>query len=352
MMPTTSIRPSWLSDDTEPAPAAPPPPTPRPTPPPPPPPVAPRAATPAPARYHGLKTDFQDKVGRERASSFSVLAADADAGKPLTVVKNRRAISSGFPMIAASIVLVILGSSFALGAFFFVESRKPQIPTPLSVPSLIAFDEKGRLEGTSANDLLRALAAASDTELLEGNVMVTYISTQITATSTKEKGIIHVPQPGGTLFKALPLQAPDILIRSVLDESTIGVVRAGGQTRPFFILKVTSYDRSFRGMLSWESTMPRALASLYPSYPVADPLPVAATATTTQATTTTPRIETPRADGFVDSVVRNYDVRVLRDGEGRSLMLYGYRDKETLIIARDEAAFVEIVNRLTAAKGN
>ena len=155
-------------------------------------------------------------------------------------------------------------------------------------------------------------------------------------------------------MKALPLLAPDILMRNIRPESTVGIVHAGSETRPFFILKVSSYERTFAGMLAWEQDMRASLTQLYPSYPnapvVSEPEPAATTTTTTSSTT--PFVIPPPAVApveFVDAIVRNYDVRILRDADGRSLMLYGYYNKETLIIARDEAAFLELVTRLNAA---
>ena len=55
---------------------------------------------------------------------------------------------------------------------------------------------------------------------------------------------------------------------------------------------------------------------------------------------------------FVDAVVDNHDVRILKDAAGRSLMLYGFKDQQTLIIARDEAAFTLLVDRLNQAGQN
>jgi hypothetical protein len=55
---------------------------------------------------------------------------------------------------------------------------------------------------------------------------------------------------------------------------------------------------------------------------------------------------------FVDAVIDNHDVRVLKDEQGRQLMLYGYRDKETLIIARSEKAFSELLARLSSTRSN
>jgi hypothetical protein len=53
--------------------------------------------------------------------------------------------------------------------------------------------------------------------------------------------------------------------------------------------------------------------------------------------------------GFRDEVVSNHDVRVYRDASNKSLIIYGYWDQKTLIIARDPAGFAEILARLATA---
>ncbi|HWU24334.1 MAG TPA: hypothetical protein VN086_01100, partial [Candidatus Paceibacterota bacterium] len=141
------------------------------------------------------------------------------------------------------------------------------------------------------------------------------------------------------LIRSMNLSAPDILLRNIDDTSTVGVIRAGSESRPFMILKVNSYERTFAGMLAWEPTMAQDLASFYPPYP-----PAASTTATSSVA-----VATPPSTTFTDAVVANYDVRILRDASGRSLLLYGYRGKDTLIIARDEAAFSALLARLSAS---
>ena len=97
----------------------------------------------------------------------------------------------------------------------------------------------------------------------------------------------------------------------------------------------------------------RDLAALYPLYSTPVPPEETATSTATStATTTQPEIidlgPAPALSRFTDSVIANHDVRVLRDTAGRSLVLYGYADKRTLLIVRNEAAFEALLARLKA----
>lgn len=298
---------------------------------PPPPPSAP--AIPAgPSPLHTYSSDFADRIDQQKSSTFSVLAAQSDAGQTprASVAKPRKTVA---PLIAGLAMLVI-GIGAVLGAYVFTH-RTGSVPTAARIPSLISYDEAVEVRG-SGQELMRAVAHVAEGGDVSGNVIVTYLA-GTTATSTT-----GIPQPGGVLIRNLSLNAPDILLRNIDDTSTVGVIRAGSETRPFIVLHVSSYERTFAGMLAWEPAMASDLAAFYPPYAS---LPTQASST---ASSSSPQLLPAAPQGFSDAVVANHDVRVLRDASGRSLMLYGYRGKDMLIIARDEAAFSALVSRLSA----
>ncbi len=225
-------------------------------------------------------------------------------------------------------------------AFAFVTGHPPVIIAP-SVPSLIFADEHAELKGTSY-DLQKGLVDLASRSLPSGGVAVAYITY---STTTAKGDTVTLPAEGGALISAMGLPAPQILLRNVDAASTVGVVHAGEETRPFFLLRVASFERTFAGMLDWEPSMAADLLLFYPPYPAEVQEPV--------GTSTGPVLRTEESIfsvSFVDEVVDNHDVRVLRDASGRSVLLYGYRDKQTLIIARDEAAFSELLKRLASTR--
>jgi hypothetical protein len=332
-----------------------------PPPPPPPPPVRQRAPEPQPERIHTFTSDFQGRIDDKRANVFSVLAAEQDRGEaPREILPEKR--TNPLPILAG-VALIFLGG---LGIFFAYQfaTDAPPIPVVLDVPSLIFAD--GHMELLGEEPLLPKLAEAATEVIPEGTVVITYVTT---STST-ETGILTTPEPGGTLVRLLGLGAPDVLLRNILPESTIGIVHAGEETRPFFILKVSSFERTFAGMLAWEPRMAEKLASIYPPYApstelfLEDEIPFEEATSTEEVASSTPE-ETLVGDDsvslqgldlgpdeFVDEIVRNYDVRILYDESGRVLMLYGYKDRSTLIITRDKEAFAEILNRLSSTRTN
>jgi hypothetical protein len=303
---------------------------------------------------HTYSSDFSNRIDTKGASAFSVLAAEQDtrATPPSAVTPGKKL--HGALIFAFSFVLILIAGGAAYAAYWYV-SQNTVIPTiTQSVPSLVFADDRQAVSG-EGSALMQAIVDAAGIPLSDGQVRVLYVTQ---STSTPDKQLVTFPLPGGRLLGALQLSAPDILLRNIAPESTVGIVHAGSETRAFFILRVLSYERTFAGMLNWEGTIQSELAALYPEYPK-PPTPAPVVATTTKivkgkkvvATTTTvapaPFILGPH---FVDKVASNHDVRALIDGQGRTILLYGYRDKDTLIIARNEAAFAELTSRLEATK--
>lgn len=314
------------------------------------PPLAPKKPdTFSPEPFHSFKTDFDDRLKDTDGSRLSVIAAgqDARAARPArSAPKKRIAIVP----ILLGILLIALGSFGAYAGYgFLVTHRAVPLATPL-VPSLVFADEYQEIEGGEGANAAQELAGLAREALPTDTVLVAYVMQSVTG----DKGVLSsIIAPGSVLAKAALAPAPSILLRNIADASTVGIIHAGTETGPFFALRVTSYERTFAGMLTWEPVLLRDLAALYPSYPEdAIEVPVldaGATASTTSSTTPAALPPAQARTRFEDGVVANHDVRVLRDTRGRSLVVYGYADKETLVIARDEAAFSALLTRLSAA---
>lgn len=311
-----------------------------------------------PAPQSGLQTyagDFADHITTSGASAFSVLAAEQDA-QPGTAPKPERRATTPRALIAIATGMVLLGLAGG-GMFLVYQTVMTMRATPiagLTVPTIVFPDGFRQISGTGP-ELVSSLATSINEPLLSEKVLVTFILTSMTG---EDQSIIQTPAGGGRLFLSMLLPAPDMLLRNVRDEGSVGILNIDGESRPFFALRVDSYERTFAGMLTWEPLLLRDLASLYPLHPVAPAeteAPVSldtATTSNEEVSTTTPVSLPPRLTPapartrFEDEIVANRDVRVLRDLDGKALVLYGYADKQTLIIARNEAAFGLLLSRL------
>lgn len=317
-------------------------------------PVPPKAIEEGPSPLHTYTTDFSDRIDTQNASTFSVLAAQSDEMTGPVTKKPRENLSrKSLFIIGSSVLLLILALGGSYGVYRFV-AQKSFVPDIQTVSSLIFADERVALTGEGVS-LQTALLASLQNPLAEKKVRIFYMTE---STSTPEGGTFTTILPGGRLLGALQLRAPDILLRNVAPESTVGAVTALNETRVFFILRVLSYERTFAGMLAWEGTMADELATFYPSFsPPPTPPPTIISTTkiikgkrvtsTSTVESTMPPFVAPR---FIDEIASNHNVRALKDAYGNTILLYGYKDKNTLIIARNEAAFGELINRLSATK--
>lgn len=310
-----------------------------------------------------LKTysgDFADQVNETHASTATILAAEQDAA-PVTSHTALEPARVTLPYLVASAVLLIAGIGGIYAAYtHYVSVSRPVALAP-SIPTPIFVDEREEISNTGIG-LMQAFQASLNRPLADGTVRLLYIASTVSASSSQATST-------GNIFSTLPLSAPNVLLRNInAAGSMAGIVRANGTQSPFFILSVLSYSDTFSSMLSWEPVMPLYFADLFPPYQSVSQVPTTAPAatTTTMATTTVNELaSTSESAGtlhvvassvptafirFSDMTIANHDVRAYREASGRIIFLYGYWNRTTLIIARDAAAFTEIVRRLATSR--
>jgi len=160
-------------------------------------------------------------------------------------------------------------------------------------------------------------------------------------------------------LRALGARPSEEFIRSLSEEFFFGIHFADAPS-PLFVVPVVSYDHAFAGMLAWEKSINTEFGGLFVQLPpyrtVLVPAIVSATstsATSTEATSTPRMVETqepvpPRA--FEDLVMRNYDVRALKDDNGNIVLYYSFPTQDLLVISASPYTFPEVLSRLQAAR--
>ena len=292
--------------------------------------------------------DFQNRVQSTRASTATILAAEQDVGRVTPVPTRSR---GGIVSVIAGVILLLLGAGGAYVAY--LRYTATTAPVPLLAPppvSPIFVDEQEKISATTGAQVLQGVEQSLTRPLTNGGVRLLIPD----FASTTRANIFVVLEPS----------APGALLRNITDSGSIaGIVSVNGVESPFFILSVSSYSDTFAAMLSWEPVLPGTMSALYPPYPPA----VTPTSTTTEVSTattkktkststakatTTPAVTPIFSVFFHDEVVASHDVRIYRDGAGRSIVIYGYFDQKTLVIARDPSAFMELVTRLTTSRNH
>lgn len=279
--------------------------------------------------------DFTQRLKETHASTATVLAAEQDAAPLESVGEPIAPDTHSRWYIVAGILLVVSG---AVGIFFAYTSYRTGIAPVVFDPTIVApifVDTTEQISG-SGRALVQAINQSVAKPLSANAIRQLTLES---ATST------------GSMFLSLGAPIPGILVRNINPTgSTAGVVNANGTQSPFFILSVTLYSATFSGMLSWEPSMQRDLKALYPLYPSSAAATSSTATTSSQTASTTEPAAPSRKEGFRDEIVSNHDVRIYRDSAGRSILLYGYWNPSTLIIARDPVAFAALLDRLATSR--
>lgn len=266
--------------------------------------------------------DFREHMKEVGASTVTVLAAQQDAASHMSLQSQDPEPSSSRWYIIGGVILFLIGDFGMYYAYTRYTAARAPVAAVLSEGTPIFVDSRATVAGSGVT-LAQAI-------------------TQLVATSIPDNTIELVTLTSGTttsqtILEALSVNEPGALARNThAPSSMMGIVHASIGQSPFFILTVDSYDISFSSMLAWEKSMPTDLGVLFPPFAYA-----ASTATSTNA-----RV----LQGFHDEVVSNHDVRVYRDTRGNSILLYGYWNKNTLVIAHDQAAFGDVLNRLATSQ--
>lgn len=158
---------------------------------------------------------------------------------------------------------------------------------------------------------------------------------------------------GTTVELTLNLTVPDLfaknqysgdegLVRALTNDYSFGLYNnKDNRFESFLVFKLASADLAFSNMLAWERYLPIDLRALFTDTSVATV--IEQPATTTATSTPTVASSTPK---FSDRVLKNTDARVYTDQFGKVQFVYGFINKEFLIISGGTESFIDVKTRL------
>ncbi len=132
---------------------------------------------------------------------------------------------------------------------------------------------------------------------------------------TVNEGGREVPASSEHIMKALAWNAPGTFTRGLGTHTVLGSVG-----EPYLILQSTNFDVAFAGMLTWERNMSEDLAPLFG----------------------TPLINV----GFTDALTSNRTIRILKDGDGKERIVYGFVNKNLIVITTSTEALSKVIEHI------
>lgn len=281
---------------------------------------------------HTLKDDLQHVVQENKISYVRAVALEEDKRhrieerSPMPKVNKRS-------MFTLFIVALLVGTGIlALGAVFMVMQQRTG-ESNASLRSSILFAEQTvpfPIDNEASGDIKRTLASARNSNSLTLGAVLQVLPVK-TVTDPETEQVTGSPVSFGEFLTAIGSRAPAELARALADEFFFGI-HTVDENAPVIIIPVTSYERAFAAMLEWEPLMN---ADLEPIFTVLSPQAAGPNGTITERK-------------FEDTVMRNYDVRALKDDNGMIQLYYSFPTRNVLIIAESPYSFSEILSRLRA----
>lgn len=231
------------------------------------------------------------------------------SGLEYSDTKNRVYIFVGIFLFIAGII--------AVGTIYFIKSKNNPLNQPNVQTTLIGYTDKVDIKFTSTSkiDLIKNLITEKDN--YKGNLnSVLYLNFSDNNTKASIQDI---------LFRITPY-IPQSLSRS-LDKNYMFGVYSYNKNQFFIILSTKDYGTSFAGMLKWENGMADDLGGMF---------------NIVKNGTSTPL--------FVDESIQNKDLRVLKDENNKTVLLYTFVDKNTIIITSDEQILTHVFDKYINSK--
>lgn len=283
------------------------------------------------------KGDLENAIAINHLSSINIAIAENQKMRSQIAegVENGAPASDyskGKIIIFISALLVIIGIIAIITAYIWNTRTSNPAVIVRELSSLITTEYKDELnvDSVAKNKFVSVLSSKlNDYQIPVNNFYNPYITI---GTSTGRRLI-----SSSEFVTLADFKIPDLIKRTLLPDFMVGTYSLEGNL-PFIILKTSYFENAYAGMLAWENYLEKDLRVLFRfegyqnSGGILDELK--------------PTV----VKKFEDGVLANKDVRLIRGADGKTMLLYGIIDKETIIITVKETAFKEILDRLNKEK--
>lgn len=263
--------------------------------------------------------DIEEIFSREKTSASSIVVAEQQRKDvPLLdpeketkeKLKNKYYITIGSGLLLFGIIIV--------GSFYYLRTGE-KASIERETKTLISFSTEKLLPLASStkSQLVNAISAEKKSFKLPVN-SVLYINV------TNEDGVSGNVE---SIIGLLSPRIPQSLLRALENEYMLGIY-SFDTNEPFIILTTDDFPASYSGMLKWENGMVSDIGELFGI---------------TQNSDTGTLV-------FEDEEFKNKDLRIVRDNNRKTILLYSFVDKNTIVIAKNENIFAAILGKYLISK--
>jgi hypothetical protein len=221
-------------------------------------------------------------------------------------VKNRFFFSVGVALLSLGIVI--------LGIVYYMKS-KDTIVAVNQEKTIISYTDKKEfnIASSTKKDFVNFINKEKQ-NLKPGTNSVLYIRTTDGDSVANIKNVMTIIAP----------RMPSELSRSLSEKYMFGIYSMD-TSEPFILLTGNDFGLNYSGLLQWEKGMASDLGAIFS-------LPADATVT------------------FEDEALKNKDLRIVRGQDRKTVLLYTFLDKNTILITSNEGVFSAILGKFTTSQ--
>lgn len=273
-------------------------------------------------REHALRTYSSDVAKALKQNQGSVIKI------AMAEEKKRRESLQGFNEQKESkkwlvwiFVFLLLGAITLLSVWYINRPKEVVIETKTGLQNSEIFVEREKiflLEGGRSTIIQNIDQAKKEMQSQNNQMMNIYML--LGANTSNKKATFD------DLMSYLGNDTPKAFSVSTVKDFMLGIENREGVVSPFFILKADSFEELFPGMINWEDEI---VLDTYEIFGIEEYL-----------------INDLSERSWQDKLVNNKDMRYLYDETGSVVLVYGYAEPETIVLAESQETFDRVLGRL------
>lgn len=264
--------------------------------------------------------DVEEALGKTKSSAATIMLAEEKRReeKPELAPIRRSQSSETNRLYLVLGSLMLFAAVAAVGGVYYYKSNQ-KIAIQEQSKALVNFNKESKIivASSTRDQLLQKIVFEKDGFKMPVN-SVLYINTSDTSGN---------PVSAGNVLEILSSRIPADLSRSFDSKYMFGVY-SFDTNAAFLILKTSDYQVAYAGMLKWEKDLINDIGRIF----------------------ATPQNMLGTENTFTDEAYKNKDLRVLRDQNGKAVLLYTFVDRSTIIITTDENVLSAILGKYSISQ--
>lgn len=259
--------------------------------------------------------DVEEALHKTKSSAATIMLAEEkrrETKPELSPLRREKSREINRLYLVLSSIMLFLAIS-VIGGVYYVKSNEKIVITE-QAKAMISFTKEVNLPVASSTreQIIQKILNEKEAFNLAANSIL-FINT---ADGSGE------PIPAEEIFSTIGKKIPPELARSFDSKYMIGIY-AFDTNAPFIIVKTNDYQIAYSGMLKWEKGIIDDLGRLF----------------------SIPQNLTGGNANFIDEEYKNRDLRIITSVEGRTVFLYTFVDKNTIIITTTEDVLSAILSK-------